>query len=266
MKKKVYVTLQNGAVFEGYSFGAEGEVKGELVFSTSMVGYVETLTNPSNYAQIIVQTFPLIGNYGVMKADMESGRAWANAYIVREICDTPSNFRMEGTLDAFLKEQGVVGVYGVDTRQLTKILREQGAMNAYIGDKPLRKNKLQELALYKVENAVESVAMKERTVFETDGAKAKLVFWDMGGRRSAIHSLLEKGYSVTVMPTYSTAEEILAEGADGIVIGEGPGDPQENAQIIAEVKKVLGKTPVLGIGLGHQLVALALGGKTQKQK
>lgn len=266
MKKKVYITLQNGAVFQGYRFGADGNVKGELVFSTSMVGYVETLTNPSNYGQLIVQTFPLIGNYGVMKADMESEKAWANAYIVRENCDTPSNFRMEGTLDAFLKEQGVVGVYGVDTRQLTKILREEGAMNAYIGDKPLKKDKLDELKDFKLENAVQCVTAQERKVYQVNDAKGNLVLWDMGGKRSAVASLNKKGYSVTVLPAFARAEEVLAEHADGVVIGEGPGNPAENTQIIEEVKKVLGKTPVLGVGLGHQLVALALGGKTQKQK
>ena len=137
MKKKVYVTLQNGTVFQGYRFGAEGEITGELVFSTGMVGYVETLTDPSNYGQIVVQTFPLIGNYGVNESDAESEKAWVSAYIVRENCDEPSNFRSEGTLDAYLKKQGVIGVYGVDTRELTKILREEGTMNARISDKPL---------------------------------------------------------------------------------------------------------------------------------
>ena len=266
MKKNVFITLQNGVVFQGYRFGSAGNVQGELVFSTSMVGYVETLTDPANYGQIVVQTFPLIGNYGVMKADMQSEKAWVKAYIVRECCDAPSNFRMEDTLDNFLKEQGVVGVYGVDTRQLTKILREEGAMNAYISDEPLTQQQLQNLQSYRVENALETVARTAREFYEADGAKGKLVFWDMGSKRSAVESLVEKGYSVTVMPTFATAEEILSEQADGVVIGEGPGNPEENPQIVAEIKKVLGKTPVLGVGMGHQLVALALGAKTAKQK
>ena len=158
MKKKVYLTLQNGDVFQGYRFGAAGEATGELVFSTGMVGYVETLTDPANYGQIVVQTFPLIGNYGVMKSDVESKKAWVSAYVVRECCDTPSNFRCEGTLDAYLKEQGVVGIYGVDTRQLTKILREEGAMNARISDKPLSEEDVKTLFGYAPKDAVKTVA------------------------------------------------------------------------------------------------------------
>ena len=136
-KKKVYITLQNGEVFQGYRFGAEGDTMGEMVFSTGMVGYVETLTDPSNFGKIVVQTFPLIGNYGVARADAESDKAWVSAYIVREKCDIPSNFRSEGDLESYLKEQNVIGVYGIDTRELTKILREDGEMNAYISSKPI---------------------------------------------------------------------------------------------------------------------------------
>jgi carbamoyl-phosphate synthase small subunit len=137
-KQKVYLTLQNGKVFEGYRFGAEKDATGELVFTTGMVGYLETLTEPANYGQIVVQTFPLIGNYGVMRSDLESKKAWVKAYVVREICDEPSNFRSEGKLDEFLKEENVVGIYGVDTREITKILRDEGVMNATISSKPLK--------------------------------------------------------------------------------------------------------------------------------
>ena len=136
-KQKVYLTLQNGDVFEGYSFGAKGEAVGELVFTTGMVGYLETLTEPANYGQIVVQTFPMIGNYGVMYSDLESKKAWVKAYVVREFCEEPSNFRLEGKLDEFLKEQGVIGIYGIDTRHLTKILRDEGTMTAKISLKPL---------------------------------------------------------------------------------------------------------------------------------
>ena len=144
-KKKVYLTLQNGKVFQGFRFGAEGDVTGELVFSTGMVGYMETLTDPSNYGQIIVQTFPLIGNYGMIRSDIESKKARVSAYIVREICDNPSNFRMEGSLEEYLLEEGVVGIYGLDTRELTKVLREEGAMNARISDKPLNEEAIKEM-------------------------------------------------------------------------------------------------------------------------
>lgn len=266
MKKKVYLTLQNGKAFQGYRFGAEGNVRGELVFSTGMVGYVETLTDPANFGQIVVQTFPLIGNYGVMPADAESKKAWVSAYVVREVCDEPSNFRCEGTLDEYLKKEGVVGVYGVDTRELTKVLREEGEMNAYVTDKPLTEQQLAELAAHKTEDAVKTVAPTEKEIYGDDNAAYTVALWNMGTKNSLIRSFTSRGCRVIGMPATSTAEEILALNADGVVIGDGPGDPKENKRIVAEVKKVLGKTPVLGIGLGHLLVALALGADTEKQK
>lgn len=265
-KKKVFLTLQNGVVFEGYAFGATGNVSGELVFSTDMVGYIETLTDPSNYGQIVVQTFPLIGNYGMMKTDVESDRAWVSAYVVREICETPSNFRMEGDLDAYLKEQGIVGIYGVDTRQITKILREEGAMNARISTKRLKDEELKELASYSIKDAVNAVSKKEKGFYQSDDAKYTVALWDFGAKRSTINNLLARGCSVITMPAMSTAEEILATGAHGVMISDGPGDPKENVQAIAEMKKLIGKKPVFGVGLGHQMVALALGADTQKAK
>lgn len=266
MKKKVYLTLQNGTVFQGYRFGKEENVTGELVFSTGMVGYMETLTDPSCYGQIVVNTFPMIGNYGVMHADMESSKAWAFAFIVREFCDKPSNFRSEGTLDEFLKEQGVVGVYGVDTRQLTKILREEGAMIARISDKPLTGSEVQSLAIFEFENTVSAVSDDKKGYFAAENAKYTVVLWDLGVKNSTISQLTEKGCNVIKMPASSTANEILALEADGIVIAGGPGEPSGNVSIIREVKKVLGKKPVWGMGLGHQIVALALGASTQKHK
>ena len=265
-KKKVYLTLQNGDVFQGYSFGAEGDAVGELVFSTGMVGYIETLTDPSNYGQIVVQTFPLIGNYGMVNSDVESDKAWVSAYVVREICDQPSNFRTDETLEAYLKKQGVIGIYGVDTRQLTKILREQGAMNALISKKPLSETEVQALRGYKVENAVNAVAPTEKAVYGEENAKYTIALWNFGSKMSTIKHFTEKNCRVISMPATATAEEILALNADGVVLGDGPGDPAENRAIIEEVKKILGKKPVYGVGLGHQLVALALGAKTQKQK
>ena len=165
MKKKLYLTLQNGKTLQGYAFGADGEISGELVFSTGMVGYIETLTDPCNYGKIIVQTFPLIGNYGMIDADVESDKAWASAYVVREICEQPSNFRTDDALENYLKEQGVIGIYGVDTRELTKILREEGAMNARISMKPLKEEDIKALAAFKVENAVETVVTKAKGYF-----------------------------------------------------------------------------------------------------
>ena len=266
MRKKVYLTLQNGVVFQGYSFGAKGDTMGELVFSTGMVGYIETLTDPSNYGQIVVQTFPLIGNYGMIHTDVESDRAWAAAYVVREICDEPSNFRSEGNLETYLKEQGVVGICGVDTRQLTKILREEGSMNARISAKPLSEDEIKALAMYKIEKAVKTVAPKTQTVYGAEEAKYNVVLWNFGSRMSTIKNFTQKDCKVISVPADTTAEEILALNPDGVVLGDGPGDPAENVDIIEEVKKILGNKPVYGVGLGHQLVALALGAETKKQK
>ena len=265
-KKKVYLTLANGKVFEGYRFGADGEAVGELVFSTGMVGYVETLTDPSNFGQIVVQTFPLIGNYGVMPQDAESEKAWVSAYVVREVCETPSNFRCEGTLDAYLKEQGVVGIYGVDTRELTKILREEGAMNAKISNKPLTEIAVKAVSAYETKDAVKTVASAQKAFYEAKNATCTVALWDFGTKRSVIENLLAQGWSVIAMPATAKAEEILATGAHGVVLSDGPGNPKENADIIAEIKKIIGKVPVLGIGLGHQLFALALGADVKKQK
>lgn len=266
MKKKVYLTLQNGKVFQGYAFGADGDTTGELVFSTGMVGYIETLTDPANFGQIVVQTFPLIGNYGMITSDVESEKAWVSAYVVREICDQPSNFRTEGDLDAYLKAQGVVGICGVDTRQLTKILREEGAMNARITAKPLSEEEMKELANDRIQNAVKTVAPTKKMVYGDENAKYIIAFWNFGSRASAIRHFVEKDCKVVSFPATATAQDILSISPDGIVIGDGLGDPAENVEILEEIKKVLGKKPVYGMGLGHQLVALALGAKTQKQK
>ncbi len=265
-KNKVYLTLQNGDVFQGYRFGADGEISGELVFSTGMVGYMETLTDPSNYGQIMVQTFPLIGNYGAIRSDVESKKAWVSAYVVREICDEPSNFRMEGTLEDYLKEQGVIGVYGVDTRQLTKILREEGGMNARISSKPLSFEELEELATYQITNAVATVSDIEKGYFEAENAKYTVALWNFGAKNSTIENLTKQGCNVISMPACSTAEDILKLGADGVVLSDGPGNPEENKEIIEKLKTLIGKTPIFGIGLGHQLMAVALGAETAKQK
>lgn len=264
--QKVYLTLQNGKTFQGWRFGADGDIVGELVFSTGMVGYMETLTDPANYGQILVQTFPLIGNYGAIRADVESKRAWVAAYVVREICDEPSNFRMEDTLENYLKEEGVVGIYGVDTRELTKILREEGAMNARISNKPLKEEEIASLKAYKIENALEQTASTEKGYFAAENATKTVVLWNLGAKNSTIANLNKEGYNVISMPTNSTAEEILALNANGVVISDGAGNPNENTALISEVAKLMGKTPVMAMGLGHLTVALALGAKVQKQK
>ena len=262
-KKKVYLTLQNGKVFEGYRFGADGEAMGELVFTTGVVGYLETLTDPSYYGQIVVQTFPMIGNYGVTESDCESDKTHLSAYVVREYCEDPSNFRMENNLNSFLKARGVTGIYGVDTRELTKIIRENGVMNAYISDKKIKVDKLQ---TYQICNAVQAVAPNKVTTAATENAQYTVAFWDFGGKNSSVGELLSYGMNVIRVPAAYTAEQILDLNVDGVVLSDGPGDPAENKEILCEVEKLIGKTPVFGVGLGHQLIALALGATTQKMK
>lgn len=263
-KQKVYLTLQNGDVFEGYSFGAKGETIGELVFTTGMVGYLETLTEPANYGQIVVQTFPLIGNYGVMKSDLESKKAWVSAYIVREFCEEPSNFRCEEKLDAFLREQGVIGVYGVDTRQLTKVLRENGAMNAQITLKPLAD--WEEMLYHTLRGGVAAVTTDEVETYGDDNAKYTVALWDFGAKNSTVNQLIAQGCKVIKVPAGYTAEQILALSVDGVMLSDGPGDPMENTAIIKEIGKLVGKKPVFGVGLGHQMLAISFGSEVVKMR
>ncbi len=259
---KVYLTLQNGKQFVGQRFGADGDVVGELVFTTGMTGYVETLTDPSYYGQIVIQTFPLIGNYGVTP-DMESKKPWVSAYIVREKCDEPSNFRSEMTIDEYLKKQGVVGIYGIDTRELTKIVRETGVMNAAITTKPV--TDMTAIRNYRIVNAVDSVSADEVEYFGNPDGR-RIVVWDFGTKKNIIRSLTNRNcYCIKVPSTY-TAEQILALDPEGLMLCNGPGDPSENTRIIENLKKLAGKLPIFGICLGHQLFALAMGGKTRKMK
>lgn len=262
MDKKIYVTLENGKVFEGYSFGAEKEAVGELVFTTGMTGYIETLTDPSYYGQIVAQTFPLIGNYGMITADRESSRSYVTAYIVREKCDEPSNFRSEGTLEAYLKEQGVPAVYGIDTRELTRTVREAGVMNAAITFKPLQS--LAALKKYKISNAVKAVSSKE--IAEKGKGALTVVMYDFGAKANIERELLNRGCRLICVPADYPAEEVLKLDPDGIMLTNGPGDPAENTEIIENIKKLAGKKPIFGICLGHQLFALAMGGETRKMK
>ncbi|HIR30299.1 MAG TPA: carbamoyl phosphate synthase small subunit [Candidatus Coproplasma stercorigallinarum] len=260
---KVYLTLENGRQFTGYAFGAQKEVVGELVFTTGMTGYIETLTDPSYYGQIVTQTFPLIGNYGMIEADMESKKPWVTAYIVREKCDEPSNFRCGGTIDDYLKKQGIPGIYGIDTRELTKIVREAGVMNAAITKKPLKD--LDEVRAYTIKDAVKSVTCDE-IEYLGDPNGIKVAVWDFGAKRNIMRELAKRGCYCMKVPSYYTAEQILALEPQGLMLTNGPGDPSENTEVIANIKKLAGKLPIFGICLGHQLFALAMGGRTKKMK
>ena len=259
-----YLVLQNGDIYEGRRIGAEGTGIGELVFTTGMVGYLETLTDPSYAGQMIMQTFPVIGNYGVLPEDFE-GKSETRGYVVRELCDTPSNFRSEGTLDSFLKEQGIPGICGVDTRQLTRVIREYGVLNAMICDEV--PEDLSMLEKYTVKNVVKEVSTKEKKVFTPEGGvKYDVTLMDFGVKKSIINKLMKRGCRVTVVPYDTSASEILKADPDGIVLSNGPGDPKDNKKSIREVKKLIGKKPVMGICLGQQIAALSMGGDTVKLK
>ena len=263
---KSYLILANGAVFEGNAFGYDGEAIGELVFNTGMTGYLETLTDPSYYGQIVIQTFPLIGNYGVIPSDFESSGVQVKAYIVREWCQEPSNFRCEGELDTFLQHNRMPGLYGIDTRAVTKIVRESGVMNAMISKKPtLTDEEWQALRGYVIRESVENTSTKKAYTLPAENPSYNVALWDFGAKGNIARELAERGCTITVLPYDATAEEIAALKPDGIMLTNGPGDPADNTGIIAELQKLCTyNIPTFGICLGHQLLALSQGAKTKK--
>ena len=261
---KRYLVLENGEVFAGLAFGAPCDTVGELVFTTGMNGYIETLTDPSYCGQIVLQTFPLIGNYGIIPADFE-GKCCVRGYVVREQCQTPSNFRCEETLDAFLKENHIPGIAGIDTRAVTRILREAGTMNAAICDTV--PDDLAPLRAYRITDPVPQVTTPEPYTLRPEGSVLhRVALIDYGAKRNITRELQKRGCTVTVLPATVSAEEVLEAHPDGIMLSNGPGDPAENVYQIAQIQKFLGKVPLFGICLGHQLTALAAGGKTYKLK
>ena len=262
--KKAYLVLGNGMVFEGQAIGAEGTAIGETVFTTGVVGYLETLTDPSYAGQIVVQTFPSIGNYGVISEDFE-GNCAVKGYVVREICDTPSNFRSEYELDKFLKDRGVPGIAGVDTREITRVIRESGVMNGTICYEVPKD--LTEVNSFKVEGVVAEQSTKENEFFPAKGEKKyDVVLIDYGAKHNIIRCLESRHCDVTVVPYNTPAETILEMKPDGVMLSNGPGDPAENTYSIEQIAKLIGKLPIFGICLGHQLLALAMGGQTVKLK
>jgi len=267
MSAKKYLILENGLVMEGQSLGFAGETVGEVVFATGMTGYVETLTDPSYYGQIVTQTFPLIGNYGVIPADFESDRPHLKGYIVREWCQEPSNYRCEGDLDTFLKENRVVGIAGIDTRALTRVVREHGVMNGKIADSPeVTPALLEELRTYRIQGAVAAVTGEKRSE-GLENSRCRVALYDFGAKRHIARKLVKRGCLVETVPAFTKAEEILKSGYDGVMLSNGPGDPAENASIIREMKILMESgIPMFGICLGHQLMALAAGAKTEKLK
>ena len=261
---KRYLVLSDGTVFEGEAFGAEGSCVGELVFTTNMCGYLETLTDPSYYGQIVLQTFPLIGNYGVIPQDFE-GSCSLKGYVVREWCHEPSNFRSQGDLDAQLKQWAVPGICGVDTREITRITREQGVMNAVICNEV--PEDLNAVKGYSVTDAVSHVTVPLEVLFPAQGEqKFRVVLMDFGAKVNIRRSLSQLGCQVIVVSADTTAEQVLSFLPDGVMLSNGPDDPSENTGVVAEVAKLMGKVPVFGICLGHQLMALSQGGQTTKLK
>lgn len=302
---KAFLILEDGAVFEGTHIGADREVVSEIVFNTSMAGYLEVLTDPSYAGQAVCMTYPLIGNYGICHEDMESRKAWPDGLIVRELSRVPSNFRMDATIQDFLEEQQIPGIAGIDTRALTKILREKGTMNGMIttdGHYNIEEI-LPRLKAHTIGRVVERVTCEKKytvkgastledngpisgsaafdreaylngqrekrpsLVRELNGKGKKVALLDLGAKDNIAAALAARGCDVTVYPAQTGAEEILADKPDGIMLSNGPGDPKECTEVIGEIRKLYeSDTPIFAICLGHQLMALAMGADTHKMK
>ena len=220
-----YLLLADGTIFEGLHFGVKGTAIGEVVFTTGMTAYQETLTDPSYYGQLDTQTFPLIGNYGVNAAASESARSYIHGYIVREWCNTPSNFRMEGDIDGFLKEQNIVGIYNIDTRKLTRIIREVGVMNGVITTEDVSAKKealLEQVRNYTIQNAILSVTGDEPRTYSEGTPKYKVALYDFGYKRYIRNELVKRGCEVVVLPAATSAEELKAMHVDGIMLSNAP--------------------------------------------
>ncbi|MDD3205541.1 MAG: carbamoyl phosphate synthase small subunit [Lachnospiraceae bacterium] len=296
---KAFLILEDGTVFEGTHIGASKEIISEIVFNTSMAGYLEVLTDPSYAGQAVCMTYPLIGNYGICEEDMESRKPWPDGFIVRELSRIPSNFRCDGTIQDFLVKHDVPGIAGIDTRALTKILREKGTMNgcittneAYVLDEIIPK-----LKAYTTGKVVEKVTcenkykvngsatlaengpisgssqytgekeLKPSLVRVLNGKGKKVALLDLGAKDNIIALLQKRGCEVTIYPALTSAAEIIADAPDGIMLTNGPGDPKECTSIISEIKKLYDTNiPIFAICLGHQLMALATGADTYKMK
>jgi carbamoyl-phosphate synthase small subunit len=269
---KAWLVLEDGKLFNGRSFGAQGEVTAEVVFNTGMSGYQEILTDPSYRGQIVNMTYPLIGNYGVNPEDSESDRIQVAGFVVRELCRAPSNFRSRGTLEAWLAAQGVLGIEGVDTRALTRHIREAGSMNGILTTREQPVENLRAKAAAAPHMAgldlVQPVTCAAPWVVNPDAAPGSLevTLIDCGAKHNIHRELAQRGCRVRIVPARTSAEEILAFNPDGVQISNGPGDPAVLDYLIATVRGLLGQVPVFGICLGHQILGLALGGRTSKMK
>jgi len=279
---KAVLLLEDGTVFEGTSFGAKGQKCGEVVFNTSMTGYQEITTDPSYYEQIITMTYPLIGNYGTNGLDAESKKVYAAGFIVKENCEYPSNWRNEQSLSEYLKANNVVGLAGIDTRKLVKHIRTQGAMRGVISSTELKISSLAK-TLGEYPGLVGRDIVKDVTskkpykwdkpvvdVLKPSTGKPKLkykvVAYDFGIKQNILRLLISHGCDVQVVPAFTPAREVLAKKPDGVFLSNGPGDPAAVTYAVESTRQLLGKVPIFGICLGHQILGLALGGKTYKLK
>ncbi|APG25855.1 glutamine-hydrolyzing carbamoyl-phosphate synthase small subunit [Syntrophotalea acetylenica] len=279
---KAILALADGRVFVGKAFGARGEVTGEVVFNTSMTGYQEILTDPSYCGEIVTMTYPLIGNYGVNPEDVESDRPFLSGFVVKEACPYPSNWRSTATLDEYLQQNAIVGIQGIDTRALVRHIRDHGAQTGVISSVDLDPASLIEKAR-RAPSLVGRDLVREVTCkqpyhwtegtwvlgegYQTAGPpRYKVVAYDFGIKRNILRNLVSIGCDVTVVPASTTADEVLSMRPDGVFLSNGPGDPEPIVYAQENIRKLLGKVPVFGICLGHQLLALALGGQTYKLK
>lgn len=262
---KAKLILENGMIFEGTAFGHLKDSVGEVVFTTGMTGYQEVLTDPSYYGQIVTMTYPLIGNYGINLEDMESDSPKVRGFIVREKCNFPNNFRCEMDLEDFLKQNKIIGLEGIDTRALTKVLRNHGTMKGIIT--------LEAHSLEEVQDRVKAFSNKEAVsivstnkAYTIEGSGKHVAIMDFGIKENIIRNFKKRDCKLTVFPMTATAQEILAVNPDLVFLSNGPGDPEDLTEVIESIKKIVGVKPIVGICLGHQLLALTLGGKTAKLK
>ncbi|GAA0115616.1 carbamoyl phosphate synthase small subunit [Clostridium senegalense] len=262
---KAKLILENGITFEGKALGYLEDTVGEVVFNTGMTGYQEVLTDPSYHGQIVTMTYPLIGNYGVNLEDLESKTPKVKGFIVRELCSEPSNFRCEMNLENYLKQNKIIALEGIDTRALTKILRDNGTMKGIITLENLKVEEIEErLNNFSNKDAVRNVTTKEPYVIDGNGKHIAIL--DFGIKENILRSFEKRDCKLTVLPAFTSYKEILNINPDGIFLSNGPGDPEDLVEVIENLKMIVGKKPIVGICLGHQLLALTLGGKTGRLK